>query len=73
MSQIVQVHNADDNESNHISALVKPAVEVREVEGEEGNDVSERSSLQQKYDGDGDGDGDGEIRCSPAGWLDQDS
>ena len=33
-------------EPNHISALVQSTVEVGEVEGEEGNDVSERRSLQ---------------------------
>ena len=37
-------------ESNHISALVESAVEVREVEGEESNDVRERSSLKQDYE-----------------------
>ena len=37
------------NEPNHISALVESAVEVGEVKGEEGNDVSERSSLQQDW------------------------
>ena len=43
--------------TNHISALVEPAVEVGEVQGEEGNDVSEGSSLQQNYQDDGGDDG----------------
>ena len=42
--------NKDKDESNHISALVESAVEVREVKGEEGNDVRERSSLKQDYE-----------------------
>ena len=47
--------------TNHISALVEPAVEVGEVEGEEGDDVSEGSSLQQNYqDDDDDGDDGGD-------------
>ena len=40
------LHNANNNESNHISALVEPAIEVGEVEGEEGNDVGEGGALE---------------------------